>query len=170
MSAVRDLIYLIGRPQWWREGDRSGPVRPGKYATPDSAGHAMCMLGIRINKWHRPHHWLPLILALPPLLRALMHDPESGLVGYRLLVGPTPREAMLLQYWRGLDDLRAFAVPPGSSHRSAQQRNWSHYAEADAAVGIWHEIIEPSNWHGVYGNMPPTGLAGTARSRPWLKP
>lgn len=67
---------------------------------------------------------------------------------------------MLLQYWRSAGELQAFAHQPASTHRSAQRRLWRHYAAADAAVGVWHEMLPlaEGTYHSLYGNMPRTGI------------
>lgn len=77
------------------------------------------MVGVRINKWRKVGHWLPLLLTLPGMLRELITTPDGGLLGYRLLIGPGPRNAMLAQYWRSSDDLLRFARDVPGTHRSA---------------------------------------------------
>src|SRR5690606_16039381 len=44
-------------------------------------------IGMQINRWWRPDLWLPAFLAMPPMLRELSVDDESGLLGYELLLG-----------------------------------------------------------------------------------
>jgi hypothetical protein len=158
--ALLGLVRLLRRPEWTRGGDPSPQMRLGKFAVDNAAPVVVFLVGIRINKWRRPRHWLPLLLAMPAALDELKSQPDGGLLGYRLLLGPGPRQAMLLQYWRNVGDLRAFARHPESIHRAAQKRLWEHYAGAGGAVGVWHEMLPVSegSYHSLYGNMPPTGI------------
>lgn len=162
--ALTDLVRLMARPQWRRGHDLTEQVRPGKVVAGNLGEITVLLLGIRINKWHQPRHWLPLLLAMPAALRELRAQPEGGLLSYRLLIGPGPRQAVIMQYWRGSADIHAFVHGRESTHRAAQRRLWQHYADADGAVGVWHEMFPLADraYHGMYGNMPPTGI-GTIR-------
>ncbi|WP_021591378.1 monooxygenase family protein [Actinomadura welshii] len=128
------------------------------------------LVGIRINKWRRVGHWLPLLLTLPGMLRELVKSADSGLLAYRLLIGPGLRQATLVQYWDRQDNLLRFARDLPGTHRSAQRRLWRHYGSGDA-VGVWHELLPVAEGahHGVYGNMPPMGLGALyhVRSELW---
>ena len=158
LSALLDLGRLLVRPQWTAGDGRGGGIRVGKFAADGADPVTVFMVGIRVNRWLAPWHWLPLLLALPPMVRELASEPDSGLLGYRLLLGPGVREAMLVQYWRDAEGLRRFARDPDSTHRAAQKRFWRHYAAAGAAVGVWHELLPASAPESLYGNMPPTGI------------
>lgn len=165
-SALLDLARLLLRPQWTAGDGRPDGVRVGKVAAGGTDPVTVFMVGIRVNRWLAPWHWVPLLLALPPMVRELAAEPDSGLLGYRLLLGPGVRQAMLLQYWRGAEDLHAFARDPNSSHRAAQKRFWRHYAAAGAAVGVWHELLPACAPESLYGNMPPTGIGALRGVRP----
>ena len=165
-SALIDLARLLLHPQWTIGDGRSDGIRVGKVAADGTDPVTVFMVGIRVNRWLAPWHWLPLLLALPPMVRELAADPDSGLLGYRLLLGPGLRQAMLLQYWRDAQHLHAFARDPNSSHRAAQKRFWRHYAAAGAAVGVWHELLPECAPESLYGNMPPTGIGALRDVRP----
>ena len=65
------------------------------------------LIGMRINKPWRPDLWLPVFRAMPAMLAELSTDQDSGLLGYRLVIGsggPT-----VIQYWSSLDKLYAYA-------------------------------------------------------------
>lgn len=130
---------------------------------------ALFMAGVKINKWRKVGHWLPLLLTLPGMLRELITTPDGGLLGYRLLIGPGPRHVMLVQYWRSSDDLLRFARDVPGTHRSAQRRFWRHYGSG--GVGVWHELLPVAEGvhHGMHGNMPPIGLGALhpVRSELW---
>ena len=168
-SAVRDSVSLLLRPEWSRDG---GPVavRPGKLTADNAEPAVMFLLGIRINRWRKIRRWLPLLLTIAGMLRELAAAPDSGLLGYRLLLGPGPRQAMIVQYWRSTDDLHGYARERAGSHRSAQRRYWWHYGASDG-VGVWHELMHSpeGSHHALYGNMPPTGLGAhrTVRTEEW---
>ena len=170
LSALMDLGKLLLHPQWTTGDGRPDGIRVGKVAADGTDSVTVFMVGIRVNRWLAPWHWLPLLLALPPMVRELAAEPDSGLLGYRLLLGPGARQAMLLQYWRDAQDLHTFARDPNSPHHAAQKRFWRHYAAADAAVGVWHELLPASAPEALYGNMPPTGIGALrdVRPRAWI--
>ena len=45
------------------------------------------LIGMRINKLHRPDLWLPTLRAMPTMLAELSKDPDSGLLGYSMSLG-----------------------------------------------------------------------------------
>ncbi len=166
LSTLLDLGKLLLHPQWTAGDSRPDGIRVGKVAADGTRPVTVFMVGIRVNRWRAPWHWLPLLLALPPMVRELAAEPDSGLLGYRLLLGPGVRQAMLLQYWRDAEDLHTFARDPNSPHRAAQRRFWRHYSAAGAAVGVWHELLPASAPESLYGNMPPTGIGALRDVRP----
>jgi hypothetical protein len=169
LSGVRGFVRLLTCPEWRRDAEQQpGGIRLGKLAADNTQPVAVLMVGIRINKWRLPWHWVPLLLAMPVMIRELTTDPAGGLLGYRLLIGPGPRQAMLIQYWRGIDELHEFTRRPASTHLAAQKRLWRHYAAAGGAVGVWHEIlpVPGAAYECLYGNMPPTGIGALRGLRP----
>lgn len=58
-------------------------------------------IGMTINRWHRPDLWWPTFAAMPGMLAELAKDPDSGLLGYRMLIGR--RGPTLIQYWESTD-------------------------------------------------------------------
>lgn len=115
------------------------------------------LIGMRINRWWRPDLWLPVFRAMPPMLAELSKDPDSGMLGYRLLLGEGG--PMLVQYWDSHEKLYAYASRPDAEHRPA----WAHFnrraRQAPGAVGIWHETFQVSVAESIYVGMPPRGLA-----------
>jgi hypothetical protein len=169
LSGVIDGLRLLLRPEWTRDRGPGG-IRSGKVAADNSEPVAVFLIGFRVNRWRSVRRWLPLLLTLPTMVRALTAAPDSGLLGYRLLIGPGPRQAMMVQYWSGPVDLHRFATAATGAHRKAQQRFYWHYGAGDA-VGVWHELLASpqGGYHAVYGNMPPTGIGAlhAVRERPW---
>jgi hypothetical protein len=173
LSKLIDAVRLLLRPEWTRER-RTDEVRPGKVVVDNTEPVVVFLLGIRINRWRGIRHWLPLVLTIPSMLRELASAPEGGLLGYRVLLGPGPRQAMLVQYWRRAEDLHSFARDGAGPHRAAQHRYWWHYGSS-ASVGVWHEMLIAAEGahHAMYGNMPPMGLGALRPVRDaqwWARP
>jgi fumigallin biosynthesis monooxygenase-like protein len=173
MCALLDGLRLVRRPEWSRD-EGHGRIRPGKVSADNSEPAVVFLIGIRINRWRAVRRWLPLLLSLPGMLLDLVRAPDSGLLGYRLLLGPGPRQAMIIQYWRGAEELHRFARGASGSHRPAQRRYWWHYGDSDA-VGVWHEFlaVPEGKHHSMYGNMPPAGIGATRPVRAgqwWAQP
>src|SRR5277367_1016463 len=74
------------------------------------------LIGMRINKLWKIHKWLPVVLAMPRMLRKLDQNPELGLMGYHQWFG---RTIIFVQYWRSLDQLLAYAKNRNSAHLPA---------------------------------------------------
>jgi hypothetical protein len=121
-------------------------------------------IGMTINKWHRPDLWWPVLSAMPGMLAELAKDPESGLLGSRLLVGR--RGPTLIQYWSSTDKLYAYASAPEARHRPA----WAAYnrrtRRANGAVGVFHETYVVERAESVYVSTPVMGLAAATEAVP----
>ncbi|MBI2779301.1 MAG: DUF4188 domain-containing protein [Gammaproteobacteria bacterium] len=120
------------------------------------------LLGMRVNKFWKIHQWLPVAMAMTPMLKELLGNPESGLLGMQYHFGL--RDSMLVQYWRSFEHLEAYARAKDKSHFPA----WVEFNRkigSNGDVGIWHETYKVSagQYETVYNNMPAYGL-GTAGS------
>ncbi|MFI5710212.1 DUF4188 domain-containing protein [Kribbella sp. NPDC051620] len=115
------------------------------------------VIGFRVNKLRAFRQWLPVALAMGPMLRELSADKDSGLLGFRTF--PGLRTTTMIQYWESAEKLQAFANDPGRTHRPAWT-NFFKYAYQGNNVGIYHEtyIVPAGHTETIYGNMPPTGL------------
>lgn len=118
---------------------------------------AIFLIGMRFNKLWRPDAWLPAFLAMPRMLRELSKDPDAGLLGFRLLFGE--RGVTVVQYWRDIDSIYAYANDAGREHRPAWTAFYRTAKRVPDAVGIWHETFEIARAESLYGAMPATGLA-----------
>lgn len=114
------------------------------------------LIGLRFNKWWRLDAWLPAFLAMPKMLKELSRDAESGLLGYRLLLGE--RGVTVVQYWKDLGHLYGFAGDPGRTHRPAWTTFFATTKRVPGAVGVWHETYEVKRAESIFVDMPPTGL------------
>ncbi|GAB3488744.1 DUF4188 domain-containing protein [Nocardiopsis coralliicola] len=122
------------------------------------------LIGMTINRPHRPDQWLPPFRAMPAMLRELSADPDSGMLGYRLtLEGGHPT---VIQYWNSLDKLYAYASDTQAKHRPAWRAFNRRAARAPGAVGIWHETYLVARAESVYSATPPMGLARATEQIP----
>ena len=113
-------------------------------------------IGMQINKWWRPDLWLPVFGAMPPMLRELSMDPDSGFLGYELLMGAGG--PYVVQYWSSVDKLYAYASNPAQEHRPAWSRFNKAARKAPGAVGIWHETFLVERAESIYVSTKPMGL------------
>ncbi|MGW7255963.1 DUF4188 domain-containing protein [Streptomyces sp. NPDC054834] len=137
-------------------------VIPGR-TTADAGGDVVVLLiGMRINHFRGVHHWLPVFLAMPRMLRELRKEPGRGLLGHVLLTA-SPRTYYVVQYWESKEKLYAYASSPDMFHHRA----WSIINRKEKAgksrrhVGLWHETYVASEgaYESIYADMPAFGLA-----------
>ena len=107
---------------------------------------------MRINRWWRPDLWLPVFTAMPSMLAELSKDPQSGMLGYRLVLGEGG--PVLIMYWDDHEKLYAYASRPDARHRPAWTRFNQRARKAPGAVGIWHETFQVSAAESIYAGMP----------------
>jgi hypothetical protein len=119
------------------------------------------LIGARINKPWRVDKWLPVARAMPRMLKELAQQPELGLLHAEMWFS---RTLILVQYWRSMDQLMAYAKSKEREHLPAW-RDFNRAVGTDGSVGIWHETYaaSPGSHENIYVNMPPFGLgkAGT---------
>jgi hypothetical protein len=140
------------------------PIDKGRFTHEHDGELVVFLIGMRINRWWRPDLWLPVFRAMPGMLAELARDPESGLLGYRLLLGeggPT-----LVQYWDSHEKLYAYAAEPSALHRPAWTRFNQRARKAPGVVGIWHETYQVSVAESIYAGMPVRGLAKATAAVP----
>lgn len=111
------------------------------------------LLGMRINSWWKIHRWLPLMPAMPRMLRELAQRPDSG------FLGATMAGMFMVQYWESKEKLLAYASDRSGKHFPA----WADFYRrvgASGAVGVWHEtyLVPRGSFEAIYVNMPRTGL------------
>ena len=122
------------------------------------------LIGMRVNRWWRPDLWFPVFLAMPKMLAELSKDPDSGLLGYRLVLGEGG--PLVVQYWSSHEALYEYASNPASEHRPAWTRFNGMARKAPGVVGIWHETFQTERAESMYVAMPVSGLAKATRSVP----
>jgi len=119
------------------------------------------LIGMRINRPLAVHKWLPVLRAMPRMLSELHRQPEHGFLHAQMWFA---RTTIMVQYWRSMDHLLAYAKSRTAEHLPA----WRAFNQAigtDGSVGIWHETYSASagSHESIYVNMPAFGLgrAGT---------
>jgi hypothetical protein len=119
------------------------------------------LIGMRINRLWKIQKWLPVVVAMPRMLKELSEKPEAGLLGFEQHFGL--RSAMVVQYWRSFDQLEAYARNKNAAHFPA----WAAFNKNVASngdVGIWHEtyLVPSGQYESIYNNMPEYGLGKAA--------
>jgi hypothetical protein len=122
------------------------------------------LIGMRINKLWKPHKWWPVAQAMPRMLRELSANPQAGMLGGEMWFG---RTTIMVQYWRTVEQLMAYAKDRQASHLPA----WRAFSKAigtNGDVGIWHETycISSGAYENVYVNMPVFGLGKVGSLQP----
>jgi hypothetical protein len=122
------------------------------------------LIGMRINKLWKIHKWFPVLLAMPRMIRELEKNPELGLLGHHLWVG---RTFIMVQYWRSVEQLMAYAKSRDKAHLPA----WAAFNRSigkSGDVGVWHETYRTraGDHEAVYVNMPLFGLAKATKAVP----
>lgn len=137
-------------------------VIPERMAAEIEGDFVVFLIGMRINRPWKLHRWLPLVFAMPRLLRELESRTDSGFLG---AVVSLP---VIIQYWRSFEHLEAYARDPKCLHFPA----WSDFNRRmrgrEADVGVWHEtyLVRQGNYEAVYSGMPPYGLGAAGHLVP----
>ena len=120
------------------------------------SGFCVFLIGMRINRPLKFHKWIPVVRAMPRMMRELKSHKELGYLGGHFWIG---RTIISLQYWRSAAQLMEYAANKSGQHLPA----WSAFTRligSSGDVGIWHEtyIVAPDSCESIYYNMPPFGL------------
>src|SRR5699024_3754553 len=128
----------------------------GRYTTENDEDMVVFIIGMRINRWLDFHKWVPVFAAMPPMIKELYtHQEELGFLSLESFFGL--RTTVMIQYWRSMDDLLAYAR--GEKHLKAW-RDFNRKVGNNKAVGIYHESyqVQQKNYESVFSNMPQYGL------------
>ena len=120
------------------------------------------LIGMRVNKPWKVHKWLPVFLAMRPMLKELSEQPESGFLGYTMGL------PAIVQYWRSFDDLERYARSRDRKHWPAWVAFNKRIGRSRADVGIWHETfrVRAGEYEAVYSGMPEIGLGKAGKLVP----
>jgi quinol monooxygenase YgiN len=144
-------------------------IARGRFtAQPDPDEHAGLVLfhiGMRINRLRSPRTWLPVLLAMPRMLRELSAQPELGLLSFEVF--RSGRTFLVVQYWRDFAALDAWARSADAPHLPAW-RAFNRAARRSDAAGVFHEtfVVGVHGSETVYVDMPVMGLARATRHVP----
>lgn len=140
------------------------PSDLGRHTHHHDGDLVVFLIGMTINQWWRPDRWLPVFVAMPGMPAELSKDPDSGLLGHRLVV--SPRGPWLVQYWSSVEALHTYASDPAAKHRPAWGRFNRRARSNPRAVGVWHETYVVDRAESIYVNAPLGGLAAATSRVP----
>ena len=122
------------------------------------------LIGMRINRWWKVHKWMRVASAMPRMLRELEKNPDLGCLGGEQWFG---RTTIMVQYWRSMESLLAYAKAREAEHLPAW-RAINKLIGTNGDVGIWHETyrVHPGDHESVYVNMAPFGMGKVGRLLP----
>jgi hypothetical protein len=131
-------------------------IRKQRLAATLDGDFVVFLIGMRINEPLKVHKWWPVATAMPRMIKELQQRPESGFLHAEFWFS---RTTIMMQYWRSMDQLLAYAKDRGGEHLPA----WQAFNQAigtNGSVGIWHEtyLASPGRYENIYVNMPPFGL------------
>jgi hypothetical protein len=114
------------------------------------------LIGMRVNQPLKVHKWLPVARAMPRMITELSRQPELGYLHGEMWFA---RNIIVLQYWRSMEQLLAYAKNKQAEHLPAW-RAFNRSVGTDGSVGIWHETyaVAAGASESVYVNMPAFGL------------
>ena len=141
-------------------------VVAGRMSADIEGDFVVFLIGMRFNRpWHVIKS-LYAFTAMPRMLAYLRKHPEAGLLHAMLVIGPGG--PMVIQYWRSVGQLEAFARDARAPHHPAW-KEWNRLIGYQKPyVGIWHESyqVKAGQYECLYGNMPRVGLARAAEHVP----
>ena len=139
-------------------------VRAERLTASISGDFVVFLIGMRVNSLIRVDKWLPVAAAMPRMLKELQQRPELGFLHYELWGG---RTTLVLQYWRSIEQLLAYATNKQAEHLPAW-RAFNRAVGTSGTVGIWHETycVSADRCESVYVNMPEFGLGKAGGIQP----
>lgn len=122
------------------------------------------LIGMRVNRPLAVHKWFPVAAAMSRMICELRAQPRHGFLHAEMWSG---RTSIMVQYWRSMEQLLAYARNRDAQHLPAW-RAFNTAVEGNGSVGIWHETYAagPGTYEVFYGNMPPFGLGKAGRLEP----
>ncbi|MCX3058243.1 DUF4188 domain-containing protein [Streptomyces beihaiensis] len=145
------------------------PVKPesGRTTAAAEGDVVIFLIGLRINRFWAVHRWLPLMWAMPMMLRELSRNRSLGLL-HHILLAQNPWTFYVVQYWESKEKLLTYAAAPDRLHRPWWARLNRYARNSRGQVGIWHETyaVPKGSYESIYGDMPPYGLGKAYGTRP----
>jgi hypothetical protein len=131
-------------------------INRGRMTAKIDGEFVVFIIGMRINNPLIINQWLPILTAMPKMIKELYSKPEHGFLHHEMWFS---RTSLLIQYWRSLDHLLNYSNSPDGFHLP-EWKKFIKNCEDKKSVGIWHEtyIIRSSSYETIYINMPAYGL------------
>ena len=139
-------------------------IYTGRYTTENTKDVVVFIIGMRVNKRHAIHKWLPVFSAMPGMIKELYTNQEElGFLSMESYFGL--RTTTMIQYWRSTEDLLGYAK--SKKHLTAWE-NFNKKVKNNDAVGIYHETyqLSPGHYESIYANMPHYGLGKALKHIP----
>jgi hypothetical protein len=129
-------------------------VIPERMAAEMEGDFVVFIIGVRINRAWKLHKWIPVVRAMPAMVKELERSPESG------FLGSISGGFLMVQYWRSFEHLEAYARSHDHLHWPAWVSFNKRMRESRGDVGIWHETyqVKAGLYESVYSGMPRWGL------------
>ena len=139
-------------------------IRSERLAATVEGDFVVFLIGMRINRPWKIHKWWPVVHAMPRMLNELAARPELGMLAGEMWFG---RTTIMVQYWRSVEQLMAYAKDRQAKHLPAW-RAFNRAVGTNGDVGIWHETYRasPGTYENIYVNMPAFGLGKAGALRP----
>ena len=133
-------------------------IHPGRFTAQIDGDFVVFLIGMRINRLLLAHKWMPVVAAMPRMIRELERQPELGLLHARAFL--SGRTLLTVQYWRSFEQLHAYAHARDKEHLPA----WADFNRKvgnNGSVGVFHETyqVKAGHYECVYVNTPRIGLA-----------
>jgi hypothetical protein len=140
-------------------------IEAGRFAGKIDGEFVVFIIGMRVNNLLAVNKWLPMMSAMPKMIKELVARPDLGLLHVERYT--MWRGAGLIQYWRSYDHLHDYAHDRDRDHLPAWVA-FNQAARGNTAVGIYHEsyLVGPGRYETVYVNMPKFGLASAGEMVP----
>lgn len=134
-------------------------IVPGRVTFDHDGDVVVFLIGMRFNRFRSVRHWWPVFTAMPKMLRELSVDPSIGMLGFSGALQGL-RSPTIIQYWRDVDSLLAYAKATAREHHPAWTAFNRAVRDSRGAVGIWHEtyVVPRGGFEAVYVDMPAHGL------------
>ncbi|HKO66493.1 MAG TPA: DUF4188 domain-containing protein [Burkholderiaceae bacterium] len=131
-------------------------IHSGRFSASLEGDFVVFLIGMRINRPLLVHKWLPVATSMPRMLKELYVRPELGFLHAEAWFG---RTIILLQYWRSMEQLLAYATNKEAEHLPAWKA-FNRSVGSNGSVGIWHETyaVSAGGYESIYVNMPLFGL------------
>lgn len=134
---------------------------------------AVFLIGLRVHKPWRLGVVGPTFRAMPRMLAELERNKAAAARGEEeslgFLAGRSTVNGFgttMIQWWRSVDDIYAYANAPDLAHRPAWLAFHRAARQDPGAVTIWHETYVVSAAESLYAGPAPFGLASVAGTVP----